>query len=169
MKTIRGEEKVRAELVLCHINDKGTGSAVKFAVVPASCYETGGLKVTFAHQSGKAIDWKNTSIETLMEFEDVAKLLEVLRGETESINNNIGLRFERIAEGFSGHLSVPCKMYFKHILEPESGYRFNVHESGNGIDEGLNWTIILTNAEAMGLAIALENSMSAIAFGLWRW
>lgn len=163
MKTIQGEEKVRAELVLCHIDDEGTGSAVKFAVVPASCYETGGLKVTFALEDGGVIDWEGSSVEVLMEFEDVAKLLGVLRGESERIE----LMFRSYDKEIKD--TSPCELSFKHELEPISGYRFDVYEKYGDNLEPTHWSFLLTNSEAMGLSIALENSMSAIAFGLWRW
>ena len=147
----------RATLALFHPNAKGTGCAVKMSVVPATCFTEGGLAVSLVKQEDGFI-WNN-SLDVFLQFDDVSKVLQVLRGETESIDEGKGL-YEK-----SGELSL--LLTFRHCLEPVSGYRLDVCQSLEG--KKSNATMFFSPSEAIGLSIALENSMSAIAFGLWRW
>ena len=86
----------------------------------------------------------------------------MLRGETESIDEGKGL-FHRYAD--------KCQVIkFRHMIEPVCGYSLEVCEKisrDNGLHTIENTArIFLSNAEALGLSLAIEHSLAAIAFGV---
>ena len=84
-------------------------------------------------------------------------MLEVFRGVTESIEDGKGL-FHRTREA-----NIVFRM--EHRIEPCPGYRISISRRLVESEELREAAIILTPTEAFALALALESSMSRIAFG----
>ena len=163
----------RPTLALYHANGKGTGSAMKLELYPARVgdLDSGAIYVTIAPQSTfgdrsstppiyPRFDWGN-AIKVKLDFSDLSKMLQVLRGETESIDDGKGLlhcyndKFQRIG--------------FRHVVEPIMGYSMDVMEASDKdehthMDRRMHF--FLSNAEALGLSLAIEHSFAAIAFGV---
>lgn len=163
----------RPSLVLCHANGKGTGSAIKLELYPARIgdLDSGAIYATIAPQSTfgdlgstppiyPRFDWGN-AVKVRLDFTDLAKVLQVLRGETESIDEGKGL-FHRYAD--------KCQVIkFRHIIEPVCGYSLDVVETPvdvNVQNRDRKAYILLSSVEALGLSLAIENSLAAIAFGV---
>lgn len=160
----------RPTLVLYHANGKGTGSAMKLQLYPARVgdLDSGAIYATIASQSSLGdrrstppvyprFDWGN-AIKIRLDFNDLAKMLQVMRGETESIDDGKGL-FHRYAD--------KCQLVkFRHTVEPVCGYTLEVVETFSDAQyRELEKHIFLSNAEALGLSLAIEHSFGAIAFG----
>ena len=162
----------RPTLALYHANGKGTGFAMKLELYPAKIGDpnSGAIYATIATQSSLGdrrstppvyprFDWDN-AIVVRLDFDDLAKVLQVLRGETESIDEGKGL-FHRYAD--------KCQVIkFRHMIEPVCGYSLEVYETFTGDSEHANERrvyIFLSTAEALGLSLAIEHSFAAIAFG----
>jgi hypothetical protein len=161
----------RPSLALYHANGKGTGSAMKMELYPLKIgnLDSGAIYATIARQSSlgdrrstppiyPSFDWDN-ALKVKLDFTDLAKALQVLRGETESIDDGKGL-FHRYAD--------KCQVIkFRHMIEPVCGYSLEVHETfidDKHVNESTE-RIFLSNAEALGLSLAIEHSFAAIAFG----
>lgn len=162
----------RPTLVLYHANGKGTGSAIKLELYPARVgdLDSGAIYATIAPQSTLGdrrstppiyprFDWDN-AINVKLEFTDLSKVLQVLRGETESIDDSKGLLHP---------YHDKCQtIRFRHMIEPVCGYSLEVYETFTGDGEHANERrayIFLSTAEALGLSLAIEHSFAAIAFG----
>ena len=163
----------RPSLVLCHANGKGTGSAMKMELYPARVGDpdSGAIYATIARQSSlgdrrstppiyPSFDWDN-ALKVKLDFTDLAKVLQVLRGETESIDDGRGL--------FHRYNDKRQKISFRHLVEPIVGYSMEVMESSNKdentyIERKIHF--FLSTAEALGLSFAIEHSFAAIAFGI---
>ena len=163
----------RPSLVLCHANGKGTGSAIKMELYPARIGDpdSGAIYATIAPQSTfgdlgsmspvyPRFDWGN-AIKVRLDFTDLAKILQVLLGETESINEGKGL-FYRYAD--------KCQVIkFRHMIEPVCGYSLEASEASTDADAQTserNARIFLPSAEALGISLAIEHSFAAVAFGV---
>lgn len=93
----------RPSLVLCRANGKGTGFAMKMELYPArvgdsdsgAIYATIALQSTFGDLGSTPpiyprFDWGN-AVKVRFDFTDLAKILQVLLGETESVDDGRGL------------------------------------------------------------------------------
>ena len=161
--------KERPSLVFYHANAKGTGSALKLELRPAKIgdLDSGAIYATIALQTGGVgggkrpnFDWDN-GIVAKLEFCDLAKMLQVFYGETESIDDGKGL-YHRTE-------SNTQVIRLRHVIEPINGYvlDFYQHTPKNCIQsDDRSASIILHTFEALGLKIAIENSMALIAFGV---
>jgi hypothetical protein len=163
----------RPSLVLCHANGKGTGSAIKLELYPARVGDpdSGAIYATIAPQSTfgdltstlpiyPRFDWGN-AVKVRLDFSDLAKILQVLLGETESIDDGRGL--------FHHHDDKCQAVRFRHIIEPACGYSLEVYETSTNANTQANERnarIFLSTAEALGLSFAIEHSFAAIAFGV---
>ena len=163
----------RPSLALYHANGKGTGSAMKLELYPLRVgnLDSGAILATFAPQVTlgdrrttppvyPTFDWDN-AIKIRLDFDDLAKVLQVLRGETESIDEGKGL-FHRYAD--------KCQVIkFRHMIEPVCGYSLEVSETSTDADAQTSDRkayIFLSSAEALGLSLAIEHSFASIAFGV---
>lgn len=151
-------------LAFYHANGKCTGCAAKFTVIPASVEHEGCVYIRLANQKTVAdgnnsvfpsFDWDNSLVAKL-DFTDASKLIQVFRGETESIMN--GLRYKSETGVTFTNLS--------HKIEPVNGYLLVVEKMTSDTPVVAKSSIYLTPAEALGLALALEQSMSLLAFGI---
>ena len=157
----------RPRLVIYHANATNTGSAARFQLHPARDSKDGSIHVLLAKQltvgGGSTnlpmfptFDW-DCGIEVKLGFADVCALLQVFRGECESVNDGKGL-YHRSA-------MYSTRIVFRHVVEPMNAYSFEVYRTyrDGGVDESAH--IMFTSAEALGLGCLLESSMAAMCFG----
>ena len=144
-----------------------TGCAMVMKLRPADSTQDGFIVVSFANQmtvgnptddnpTFPKFDWKN-KVDVVLGFNDLCAILQVLRGETESIGSGRGI-FHRYKE---------CRqtIKFSHIVDPVCGYSFEVFEtSANGSDEK-RVHMLMSPAESLGICEAISGSMHLIAFG----
>ena len=164
--TQNGAESYRPRLSYYHPNGRGTGGAVQFELHPAHGSTDGSIFAMFARQ--KTIGGNDGSIRTFPRFDwanricvkldmsDLIQMLQVFRGMQESIAEGKGL-FHRSARS-----STVVKL--EHRIEPQPGYVFEAWRKpleGEPSKVG----IVFTCAEALGLSLAIEQSMDVIAFG----
>jgi len=162
----------RPRLSYYHASPKGTGSAINFELHPAhwasGAYVEGSLFVTFANQKTIGVrngaetvfpsfDWKN-KITMRLTMSDISQMLMVFRGMQESIADGKGL-FHR-----SSRYNTMIK--FEHRIEPCPGYILEVYRKSLDGSEQQHAFIAFSPAEAVGLSLAIEQSMGVIAFGI---
>lgn len=165
----RGEGEYRPRVSYYHPNGKGTGGAMTVTLIPATNLQAGGLMLEFAMQSSVAsrdgevrtfprFDWANR-IAIKLDMTEATKLLEVFRGVHESIDDGKGLfiRGEKRCTVFK----------VEHRVDPVPGFLLSVcrKEVGGDGKEDKAW-IVLTMTEALGLSLAIEQSMAVMAFGV---
>ena len=157
----------RPSLVFYRANAKGTGSAMKMELHPAHDQTSGCIMMSLASQKTvgdyrgpnpiyPTFDWEN-AICVKLDFIDLSKMLQVFRGECESIDEGLGLV----------HRSPKGLAYIKlaHLVEPIHGYRLEVKlYAGEGCIE--QRSIMLMPCEALGLVAAIESSLGIICFGV---
>ena len=156
----------RPKFSLYHANAKGTGCALKMEMHPALGDSDGyfmvGLagQLTVGERRGSqpvypTFDWNN-AIYVKLDFSDITKMLEVFRGMTESIEDGKGL--------FHSSPSGTTKIILRHIQE--GGYSFDIFRSKAGVEGTVGAHFVLSPNEAYGLALAMEDSLGAICFGV---
>ena len=151
-----------------HPNGKGTGCAMVMKLRPADATQDGFIVVSFANQmtvgnpngdnpTFPKFDWEN-KVDIVLNFNDLCAILQVLRGETESIGNGHGI-FHKYKECYQ-------TIEFSHIVEPVCGYLFDVFEDvpANGGDSR-RVHMLLSPAESLGIYESIAGSMYLIAFG----
>lgn len=160
--------RYRPKLAFYHPNAKGTGAAVKFELIPAYEDRDGCIMMTLAAQSSVGdmrasvpvyprFDWENKVVVKL-DFNDLCGVLQVFRGECESVGDGRGM-YHTFA-GFS------TRIVLRHILEPTSGYSLEVYRSSTRGDDDRRVHLLISSIEATGLCEAIAGSMSAISFGV---
>lgn len=160
-------ESYRPRLSYYHPNGRGTGGAVQFELHPAHGSVDGSIFATFARQKTVGsregdvrtfprFDWTNR-ICVKLDMSDLLQMLQVFRGMQESIADGKGL-FHR-----SENSSTVVKL--EHRIEPQPGYVFEAWRKP--LDgEPSRAGVVFTVAEALGLSLAIEQSMDVIAFGI---
>ena len=136
-------------LKIYHPSSRGVGSALMLELIPfayGDCY-SGKLEINIAPQDGDEYEWSQ-SICVGLDFEDVARMLMVFRGETESINDGNGI------------IRRECTFNMSHVIEPVHGYRM-ILTKGDRLA-----TFMLKPAEALGISLALEHSMAKLVFDM---
>ena len=158
----------RPSLALFHASPKGTGGAIKMTLHPAHDDTDGCIMLTMANQLTignrqgpnpvyPKFDWDG-KLTVKLDFTDLTKMLQVFRGECESIGDGEGL-CHRSPRGMT-------VIGLKHFVEPCCGYSFEVHRTGpNGGEESHAHIFILPN-EALGLSAAIEGSLGVVCFGI---
>ena len=157
-------------LRLYHPNGKGTGCAMVMKLRPADAAQDGFIVVSFANQmtvgnphgdnpTFPKFDWEN-KVDVVLDFNDLCAILQVLRGETESIREGRGI--------FHKYNECCQKIQMRHLIDPVCGYSFEVLEtSANGSDEK-RAHMLLSPAESLGICESIAGSMYLIAFGVPR-
>ena len=159
----------RPSLCFYHASPKGTGSAVKMQLHPAHDDTDGCVMLTIANQmavgnpSGETpsysrFDWEN-AICVKLDFGDLSHILQVLRGECESVNDGKGL-YHRSVRGSTN-------IRFGHMVEPVSGYLLDIYRKGNkGPDDETHARMLFGPSEGFGLCEALSASLLLVGFGI---
>ena len=157
----------RPRLEFHHPNGKGTGCAMVMALSPADSTQNGFIAVSIANQltvgnptgdnpTYPTFDWEN-SVDIVLDFNDLCAILQVLRGETESVCEGRGI--------FRKYKECCQKIQLRHLIDPVCGYSFEVFEKqANGGDEK-RVHILMSPAESLGIYEAIAGSMRLIAFG----
>lgn len=162
------EMKYRPKMRFYHPNAKGTGCALSLELLPADGTSEGCIMATLAGQASvgsrqgvnptySTFNWEG-AVTVKLGFGDLCKILQVLRGECESIEDGKGL-YHRSA-------SASTKIAFRHLVEPVSGYALEVYRVPNDDGRDIRTHIVLTPWEATGLAESIAGSMSVVCFGL---
>ena len=136
-------------LTIYHPSSRGVGSALRLKLIPFvydDPHRSGKLEIKIAKQDGDEYDWSCALYENL-DFEDVTRMLMVFRGEAESINDGAG-----ITHWWTHTFNM------SHVIEPVHGYRMML-TSGDRLA-----AFMLKPAEALGISLALEQSMSKLVF-----
>ena len=159
----------RPSFQLFHANGRGTGSAVEMELHPAHDDVDGCIMMSMANQKSVAsvtggvrtfatFDWEH-KITVKLDFSDLCQMLMVFRGRSESIGDGKGLY----------HISPAgtTKIVMRHLVEPHQMYSLEVYRDLPGKqDLQCSSHIILSEAEADGIAMAFENSIGVICFGI---
>lgn len=150
-----------------HPNGRGTGCAMVMKLRPADATHDGFIVVSFANQmtvgnptgdnpTFPKFDWEN-KVDVVLDFNDLCAILQVLRGETESVCEGRGIF----------HKNNKCcrKIQLRHLVEPVCGYSFEVLEmtANGGGDKRMR--MLMSPAESLGICEAISGSMHLIAFG----
>jgi len=161
------QKTYRPKLRFYHANAKGTGCAVAMELHPAHDDTDGSIMVCMSNQATigdlrgpnpkyPRFDWDG-SIFVKLDFSDLCRILQVLRGECESIDDGRGL--------YHATATATTKIVFRHIIEPFSGYSFELYRTlRNGGESHAHY--VFSPWEALGLAEAIAGSMSVISFGI---
>lgn len=160
--------RFRPSLTLYHPNAKGTGCALRMSLHPAHDDVSGCIMLTLANQltAGDArgpnpvfprFDWENR-MTVKLDFDDITRMLQVFRGECESIADGRGL--------YHSTSAFTTKILLRHSVEPSAGYSLELYRnSRDGKDES-RARIFLAPNEALGICCSVESSLGVIAFGI---
>ena len=157
----------RPSLAFYKANAKGSGCAMKMELHPAHDQTSGYIMMSLASQKTvgdyrgpnpiyPTFDWEN-AICVKLDFIDLSKMLQVFRGECESIEEGRGL-VHRSPKGLT-------YIRLEHLIDPIPGYRLEVEFSA-GAGSVEQRTIMLAPYEALGLTAAIESSLGVICFGM---
>ena len=159
----------RPKLSFYHPNGKSTGCAAQFELHPAHDNTDGSIMMKVANQmtvgnrmgpnpTFPRFDWENATTVKL-DFNDLTKMLQVFRGETESIEEGRGL-YHRTAK-------ASTRIVLRHLVEPVQGYSLELYRTVAGKDDNETRShMLLTPAEALGLCEAIAGSMYLVSFGI---
>lgn len=161
-------EKYNHTLAFFHPNPKGTGSAVKFELKPASPNQEGAIMVTCIDQMTigdlrgqnpvyPRFNWDERMVIKLG-FDDLSKILQVLRGETQALNEGQGICHTTMGCNTRINLSRSTMMDFEYILE--------LYRSWNGKEEDRTFRIGFKAYEAVGIEAAITGAMVFVSFGI---
>lgn len=160
--------RFRPKFSLFHPNGKGTGCALEMELNPAHDRTDGSIMMRLANQmtvgdrrgpnpTYPRFDWEGAATVKL-DFSDLCKMLQVFRGECESIDDGHGI--------FHASPRATTKIILRHLIEPVSGYSLEIYRvPRNGGDES-RMHIILNPTEALGLSEAISGSLSIVCFGI---
>ena len=101
-------------------------------------------------------DWEN-AVSVKLDFSDLCKMLQVFRGECESLEEGRGL-YHRTAR-------ATTKIVLRHLVDPVAGYSFELYRTPAQGEE-TRTHILFSPWEALGLAEAIAGSMAVISFGI---
>ena len=161
----------RPRLEFYHPNAKGTGCAMAMALRPSDSTQNGYVAVSFANQmtvgnstgdnpTCPTFDWEN-SVDVVLDFNDLCAILQVLRGETESIGDGRGI--------YHKYKEYCQKIQLRHLIDPVCGYSFEVIETPANGGEEKRVHMLLSPAESLGICESIAGSMYLITFGMPRY
>lgn len=153
-------QQMKASLKLYHPNSKKTGAAMVLKLYPADGDANGCILMQMANQCESVdgyprFDWED-AITVKLDFGDLSKMLQVFRGECESLEDGRGL--------FHQSTRAWTKVMLRHLVDPQQGYMLEVSRT-NRDEKVANARIFLYPHEALGLTAAIESSMGVICFG----
>ena len=153
------------KLNIYHANAKGTGSALGIELLPAVGESDGRVILCLASQKSIAdrkdgepifpqFDHLNSICLSLDPLE-VEKIIEVVEGSAESINDGKGI-FHVLAGKVSN-------FKFSHVIDPVCGYRLEIERRCDGNTDKV--AIFLSSSEGNMLAHGFKASMGLLLFG----
>ena len=157
----------RPKLTFYHPNAKGTGCAVTMDLHPAHEQTDGSIMMRAANQMTignrmgpnpvfPRFDWEG-AICVKLDFNDLCAMLQVFRGECESINGEHGL-YHRTAK-------ASTKIVLRHLVDPVAGYSLELYRTASGGEE-TRAHLLFSSAEALGLCEAISGAMYLVCFGM---
>lgn len=159
----------RPNFAIYHPNGKGTGCALRMNLHPAHDRRDGCIMLELANQRTigdrraaipkfPTFDWENRLVVKLG-FSDLCKMLQVFRKENETLEEGKGL-FHRSAR-------YATRIVLRHLTEPIQGYSLEIYRnSADKSDADRSARMILNPWEALGIALAIEDSIGVICFGI---
>ncbi len=161
----------RPRLEFYHPNAKGTGCAMAMALRPSDSTQNGYVAVSFANQmtvgnsmganpTFPTFDWENC-VDVVLDFDALCAILQVLRGETESIDGIHGI--------YHKYKGCCQKIQLRHLIDPVCCYSFEVFEALANGGEEKRVHMLLSPAEALGIYESIAGSMYLITFGIPRY
>ena len=158
----------RPKLAFYHASPKGTGCAATLELHPAHDDVDGSIwlcaanQMTIGNRMGPnptfpRFDWENR-ICVKLDFNDLCAMLQVFRGECESINGDHGL-YHRTAK-------ATTKIRLRHLVDPVSGYSLELYKTPAGGGEESRAHLLLSSAEALGLCESIAGAMYLVSFGI---
>ena len=167
-KTAMPLGQFRPKLAFYHATPKGTGCAATLELHPAHDDTDGCIMLCAANQmtignrmgpnpTFPHFDWENR-ICVKLDFNDLCAMLQVLRGECETINGDYGL-YHRTAK-------ATTKIQLRHLVDPVSGYSLELYKTPAGGSEETRAHLLLSPAEALGLCESIAGSMYLVSFGI---
>jgi len=165
---VSGTTAYRPRLTFYHPNAKGTGCAVEFELHPARDDADGAIWMRAANQmtvgdrrgpspTYPRFDWENRLCVKL-DFSDLCKILQVFRGECESLDDGRGL--------YHASAKANTRIVLRHLLEPVPGYSLEIYRTLRDGGEDASAHIFFNSAEALGLCESIAGSMSVLTFGV---
>ena len=162
------EKTNHARLVIYHANPKGTGTAMRLELHPAHGETDGSVRIVLAPQRSASgarttpippptFDWENT-LRVKLDFTDLSKVLQVLRGECESVDEGRGIVHQTA--------TALTRISFRHLVDPIPGYSLETERIARGGGESVRAAIFFGSAEACGLAEAFAAAIPLVAFGV---
>lgn len=156
----------RPSLTYCHANARGTGCAIRFQLIAAGPLTDGCIMMDLANQATVAsvaagertfatFDWERRLCVKL-DFSDLCQMMQVFRGECESIADGKGL--------YHTTPEFSTRIVLKHRIEVPLGYSIEVYRTRGGVDQHAH--ILLSPSEAYGLARVIDESLAAVCFGV---
>ncbi len=160
--------RYRPSLALYHASAKGTGAAIKMSLHPAHDDISGCIMLTIANQmtignrcspnpTYPTFDWDN-SICVKLDFDDLTNMLQVFRGECETIADGKGL--------FHSTAQFTTSINLRHMVDPISGYSLELFRNSRDKRTESHARFVMSPSEALGVSLAIENSFSIISFGI---
>ena len=167
-KTMPPPGTYRPKLAFFRANPRGTGCGVTLELHPAhddtdGCIMMNAMnQMTVGNRMGPnptfaRFDWENR-ICVKLDFNDLCAMLQVLRGECESINGDHGL-YHRTAK-------ASTKIQLRHQIDPVSGYSLELYKTSAGGGEESHAHLLLSSAEALGLCESIAGAMYLVSFGI---
>jgi len=160
----------RPRLSLYHANGKGTGSAARFEVVPASSDQAGVVYLTLAQQKSIAtmddqgkrqyatFDWQNR-VTVKLNFSDLCQMLLIFRGQATVIADGKGL--------YHDSRNTTTIINLTRQTEPYAGLALEVSRRSKIESEpAVRIRIMFKDSETFGIGAVLEQSLGIIAFGI---
>lgn len=158
----------RPKFALYHASPKGTGCAIKMDLHPAHDTTDGSIWLTIANQmtigdrrgpnpTYPRFDWEGGACVKL-DFNDLCRILQVFRGETETIEDGKGL--------FHTSSRATTRIVLRHTVDPVAGYSLEIYRTPRGGEEEHRYHFFFKPAEAAGLTDAIADVMGFIAFGI---
>lgn len=148
-------------ITLFHPNSKGTGSLLRVELTPAVDGEHGFVTVGIIPQDS-SVDYSTYDIVKELSIDlgpvECTKMIEVLRGVTESIEEGKGI-IKREEGG-----AVVLEM--SHVIDPVPGYNIVIKRRASVDAPVERQKFRLTTTEGWMLSIALERAVPAVAFGI---
>ena len=161
--------ELRPSLAIYHANAKGTGCAMKMNLHPAHDLVEGSVMMSLATQKSvgdrtaetptySTFGWDGR-ITVKLGFADICQILQVLRGECESVGDGKGLYHQ--SPDWTTHI------VFRHMVTPIAGYSLEFYRSpARRQGEDTTAHMFFYPSEALGLSIAFEHALPYVCFGI---
>lgn len=168
-QTTNGKTNYRPSLRLFHASAKGTGSAFRLSLRTATSQYDGAVFLSIApqitigdprgpHPIYPRFDF-DTAITTIrLDSVEVAQLMQVLRGELETVNDGKGL--------YHKSAMYTTRLTFRHLVEPFPSYALELFKNPHDVkEESASLSFFFTPAESFLLCELLAGILPALVFG----